>query len=94
MPMMMPDSLSTATLFPLAAIRVSRPAEPLIWVDMEEKVSVCNTASVSTLFCYIATVGSSGSGTYRRVDHVLGSRIVININRHAAQCRHLGRKLI
>lgn len=39
--MMMPDSLRMATLLPEAAMRVKRPAEPLSWVDMEEKVSDC-----------------------------------------------------
>lgn len=39
MPMMMPASLKTATLFPEAAMRVKRPAEPLSWLDMEENVS-------------------------------------------------------
>src|SRR3569833_13305 len=37
--MMMPDSLRMATLFPDAAMRVSRPADPLSCVDMDEKVS-------------------------------------------------------
>ncbi|CAG8972558.1 hypothetical protein HYALB_00011408 [Hymenoscyphus albidus] len=35
----MPDSLNIATLFPLAAIRPSRPAEPFRLVLMEENVS-------------------------------------------------------
>lgn len=39
--MMMPDNFRIATLFPDAAIRVSRPAEPRICVVMEEKVSDC-----------------------------------------------------
>jgi hypothetical protein len=38
-PMIMPDNLKIATLFPLAAMRPSRPAEPLRLVLMEEKVS-------------------------------------------------------
>lgn len=37
--MMMPDSLRMATLLPEAAMRVRRPADPFIWVPMEEKVS-------------------------------------------------------
>ena len=37
--MMMPDSFRTATLFPDAAIRVKRLAEPFICVVMEENVS-------------------------------------------------------
>lgn len=39
MPTRMPDSFRTATLFPDAAMRVRRPAEPLMDVDMEENVS-------------------------------------------------------
>lgn len=38
---MMPDNFKIATLFPDAAIRVNRPAEPRICVVMEEKVSDC-----------------------------------------------------
>lgn len=37
--MMMPESLKMATLLPAAAMRPSRPAEPLSCVDMDEKVS-------------------------------------------------------
>jgi len=47
--MMMADSLKMATLLPLAAIRVIRPAEPLSCVDMDEKVSLCQE-SVSDRF--------------------------------------------
>lgn len=36
---MMPDSLNMATLFPDAAIRPKRPAEPLSCVAMELNVS-------------------------------------------------------
>lgn len=39
--MIMADSFNIATLFPDAAIRVSRPAEPFICVPMVEKVSDC-----------------------------------------------------
>jgi hypothetical protein len=38
--MMMPESFRIAILLPEAAIRVRRPAEPFIWVVMEEKVSL------------------------------------------------------
>ena len=37
--MSIPDSFSIATLFPEAAMRPSRPAEPFRDVDMEENVS-------------------------------------------------------
>lgn len=37
--MMMADNLRMATLLPEAAMRVSRPAEPLSCVVIEEKVS-------------------------------------------------------
>lgn len=37
--MIIPASLRIATLFPEAAIRVRRDAEPRIWVVMEENVS-------------------------------------------------------
>lgn len=39
--MMMPESFRMATLFPAAAMRPSRPAEPFSCVDMEENVSDC-----------------------------------------------------
>lgn len=45
--MAMPESFRTATLFPDAAIRVNRPAEPFIWVVMEEKVSDYEAIKVS-----------------------------------------------
>ena len=41
MPMIMAESFSTAILFPLAAMRPSLVAEPLIEVVIEEKVSDC-----------------------------------------------------
>ena len=40
-PTITPASFKIATLFPLCAIRPSRPAEPLIEVPMEEKTSDC-----------------------------------------------------
>lgn len=43
MPIMIPASLSTATLFPLAAMRVRRLAEPLSEVPREEKDSLCES---------------------------------------------------
>lgn len=41
MAMTMPESLRIATLFPDAAMRVKRPADPFICVVMEENVSDC-----------------------------------------------------
>lgn len=41
--MMMADSFSTAILFPVAAMRPSLVAEPLIEVVMVENVSDCRT---------------------------------------------------
>jgi hypothetical protein len=40
-PMIMPANLNIATLFPEAAIRPRRPADPFKDVLMEEKVSDC-----------------------------------------------------
>ena len=39
--MMSPASFRIATLFPDAAMRPRRPADPLSWLPMEENVSVC-----------------------------------------------------
>lgn len=47
---MMPDNFKMATLFPEAAIRVSRPAEPRICVVMEENVSDWRQASLARRF--------------------------------------------
>lgn len=44
---MIPDSLRMATLFPLAAMRVNRPAEPFICVPIVENVSLCWQNAVS-----------------------------------------------
>jgi hypothetical protein len=44
---MMADSLKMATLFPAAAMRPRRPADPLSWVDMDENVSFCWMRHVS-----------------------------------------------
>ena len=48
--MMIPDSLNIATLFPAAAIRPNRPAEPLRVVLIEEKVSDYNPVSPAPIF--------------------------------------------
>jgi len=91
--MIMADSLSTATLLPLAAMRVNRPAEPLICVDMVEKVSVCVEA-LALGSCAPLAGPDPDPDTHRRVNHVLGARVVVDVDRHPAQRRHFRRQLV
>ncbi len=47
--MIIPESLNIATLFPLAAMRPNRPAEPFKDVDIVEKVFDCFHSKISML---------------------------------------------
>jgi hypothetical protein len=87
-PIMIPASLSIATLFPAAAIRPNRPAEPLRDVLIEEKVSDYELVSPNLTPCPSQTCTPAGDSaqTYRIVNNILRPRIVVDINRDAAQC--------
>lgn len=90
-----------ATLFPEAAIRPKRPADPLSCVDMDEKVSVCLVKRISSMLlmtCFCAMFPERrlgkhprGAYTYSIVNNILRSGIVVNVHRHAAQGRDFGR---
>lgn len=49
--MTIPESFNMATLFPEAAMRVRRPAEPFICVVIEENVSDCEICQYACLVC-------------------------------------------
>jgi len=64
-PTIIPDSFRIATLFPLAAMRPSRPAEPFREVDMEENVSeVLSITSCALALSYISTVTPLSAETF------------------------------
>lgn len=46
--MIIPANFNIATLFPCCAIRVMRPAEPLMFVDRLEKISLCVIGSLAS----------------------------------------------
>ena len=50
MPIIIPLSLRTATLFPEAAMRVSLLADPFRFVEKVENVSVCGVVSYSNRY--------------------------------------------
>lgn len=68
--MIIPDSLSMATLLPLAAIRPRRVAEPFSWVPIEENVSdcvcVCMFAMISVIVIVETGRGEKFRGSLRR----------------------------
>jgi hypothetical protein len=51
MAMTIPESFKIATLFPEAAMRVKRPAEPFICVVIEENVSDCIWKHIESVIC-------------------------------------------
>jgi hypothetical protein len=91
---MIPASLNIATLFPAAAIRPNRPAEPLSDVPIDEKVSDYNPVSSSLPLPNPFYTGGGSIQTYRIVNNFLRSRIVVDVHCDAAQgsdfCRELG----
>ncbi len=93
--MMIPDSLNMATLFPAAAIRPNRPAEPLRDVLIEEKVSDYKSVRpnpASPPFRHISPA-SHNAQTYRVVNDILRPCIVVDVHCNAAQGSDFGREL-
>ena len=84
---MIPANLNIATLFPAAAIRPNRPADPFRDVLIEEKVSDYNPVSPNPTPCPSQTFEPAGNGvqTYRIVNNILRPRIIVDINCDAAQ---------
>lgn len=98
---MIPDSLSIATLFPDAAMRPNRLAEPLSCADMEENVSVCKQGVKAEMRSARGhwpsddTTQQEGVGdAYSRIYELLVPCIVVDVDGHAAQCRHFGRQVV
>lgn len=85
-PTIMPASFSTATRLPDDAMCPRRDAEPLSCVAMEEKVSDCCVPRRQLL-----RQGGRGTGgdTYGRPDDGVVVGVAVDVNRHAAQRRHL-----
>lgn len=107
--MIMPLSFSTATLFPDAAMRVSRVAEPLSDVVKLEKVSLCVwhllaavevSSSVERKSCGRRAVVEEEEEeegrrqTYSTINNMLIARTIIDIYRYATQRRHFGCEFI
>jgi hypothetical protein len=94
-PVMMPANLNIATLFPAAAIRPNRPADPLRDVPIEEKVSDYKSISPNPTLLPFQTFTSAGDGvhTYRIVNNILRPRVVVDVNCDVAQGSDLGREL-
>jgi hypothetical protein len=93
---MIPDSLNIATLFPAAAMRPSRPAEPLRDVLIDEKVSDYKPVSPAPYpFALPKPLPQFGARaqTYRAVNNILRPRIVVDVYCDAAQGGYFGRKL-
>lgn len=84
----MPASFSTATRLPDDAMCPSRDAEPLSCVAMEEKVSDCCVPRCQ-LLRHGGTRDGEGGGTYGRPDDGVVVGVAVDVNRHAAERRHL-----
>lgn len=90
--MRMADSFRMATLLPAAAMRPRRPAEPVSWVRMVEKVSDWGEVyhvSDSVILGDGETPWVD-KGAYRVVDDILGPRVVVDVDGDAAQGADLG----
>lgn len=102
--MAIPASLRTATLFPEAAMRVIRVAEPLMEVVMFEKVSFYQPQScqypVPQSSLRLESIDGSGRriwisrSTYGIVNDILGASIIVDVDCDAAQGGDLGGQLV
>lgn len=87
-----PANFNTATRFPVCAIRPRRPALPLRVVEREENTSFC-IHKIRNPYSQVASKQARREvSAYTIINHVLVPRIIINVDRHAAQRGYFGGK--